>query len=132
MIRKYFAVSGVWWVSAYIFPSRYDVDEILEHLSDIGCEGADFATACDNLLSGKPNGGLCYSKANESVIVIGETTEPAELFNSLVHEITHLSVHIASERGMDLEGEKICYLAGEIAQNLYKSVKGLLCECCNK
>lgn len=132
MIRQFFAVSGVWWVSAYIFPTHNDVDEILTHLADIGCVGADFATACDNLIDNKLNNGLCFSSGNESIMVIGETSSPAQLFNSLTHEITHLAVHIATEKGIDLTSEGLCYLAGEIAQNIYKSVKGLLCECCNK
>ena len=85
-------------VTCYYAVTHYEVEEIMQRLIDIGCEGENLQTAYDNLSSGNLNTGLCYSGDGESVLVISCASSPAQFLNSLVHELHHLASHIASRR----------------------------------
>ena len=64
---------------------------------------------------GKYNTGFTYTNPaiHRAVVAIGPTTSGAEYIDTLVHEIHHLAVSIASELGIDLESESPAYLAGD-------------------
>ncbi len=126
MTRDEIILENGWRVSFYYEATPYNAEEILTHLNDIGCNGETFATACDNLTAKLTNTGLCYSGDGESVVVVGRATSDVQFFNSVVHEMMHLSVHIALALGIDLNGEEICYLAGEIAQKAYPTIREIL------
>ncbi len=123
-----------WQVDCYFAKTCYYVYEILDNIRRIGCSRETMAEAHRNLMSANMNTGLCYSNrpAHRSVLVTSVTTTPQEFLNSLMHEITHLTNHISIECGIDATTEEPCYLAGEIAEQVYPYVKGLLCCKCRK
>lgn len=121
-----------WRVTCYYAVTHYEVEEIMQGLIDVGCEGENLQTAYDNLSSGSLNTGLCYSGKGESVLVISCASSPAQFLNSLVHELHHLASHIASALGYDQKGEEACYIAGETAERMYKVANKFLCEHCRK
>lgn len=53
-----------------------------------------------------------------------------QMLNSIFHESHHLSSMIAKVLGWDLMGEEVCYLSGEIGQQMYPIVSHYLCENC--
>ena len=63
----------------------------------------------------------------ETVSVWAICTSPAMYFNLIVHELHHLSVHIASANKLDLEGEDVCYINGDTAQHLWDLCHPLIC-----
>ena len=123
-----------WLVHAYFHKSFYDVDEIMEHLWDIGCDGSTAQKAYENLRNDSLNMGLCYSNYGhrETVFVIGRTSSADEFFNSFLHECTHLQSHICSALYLEPAGEGIAYAMGEFSKEVYPKISHLLCDCCRK
>lgn len=132
MIRQtiYLERAHGWRVACYYAVTHYEVEEIMQRLIDIGCEGKNLQTAYDNLSSDNLNTGLCYSGNGESVLVISCASSPAQFLNSLVHELHHMASHIASALGYDQKGEEVCYIAGEAAEKMYPVASKFLCEHC--
>ena len=132
MIRQQFDISGYdWKVEVYYAVDAYYTDEIMGRLYDIGCRGDDLQTAYENLSSGKPDTGLTYSNygTRQTVMVIGITSSAAQFQNSYDHERKHLEAHMAAALGIELRGEQLCYLSGEIGQLMFEKAKLMLCDC---
>lgn len=132
MIRQQFQLDRAsgWRVTAYYAVTHYEVDEIMTALERAGCRGEHLQSAYDNLSSGNQNTGLCYSGDGESVLVVSVASSGKEFSNSIFHEVAHLSCHIATALGIDLRGEEVCYLAGEIGQKMHPIIAHYLCEDC--
>lgn len=131
MIRQHFRLDNGWEVFAYYAVSRCFQEEIMDRLYEIGCRDENLRTAYENLTAGKRDTGLTYSnhERGQTVLVISQTSSPEEFMNSFEHETFHLKQHIAKSSGMDLWGEEIAYLSGEIAQKMFPVAKMFLCEC---
>lgn len=126
-----------WVVRVYIRDKtgvyRHEVEELLDALASFGASEKDLERAEKNLSSMLMDGGLTYSSGMRrmSVMVLGKTSSAKEFLNSLVHEVMHASVHIARAMGLDLEGEEMCYVAGDLARELYDGCREYLCCGCN-
>lgn len=133
MIHRSFVLEKYdWRIHSFFVVTHYDVEIIMETLWNVGCDGDNAKRAFNNLSSGSINNGLTYSNPNlkQSVIVIGLSSDASEFCNSFVHEITHLGKHIGRYIGMNPNGEEVCYLCGEIAQELFRACHHLLCDKC--
>ena len=133
MIRvKLYLKKYDWLVHCYIAVDCYYTYEILDKMRRIGASRRIMADAHKNLLACQLDTGLCYSnpELRESVWVTSLTSEPGEFLNSIVHEIRHLQQHIANECGLDNDSEEVCYLCGNIAQELFKHCHFPLCPRC--
>lgn len=119
-------------VHAYYATTQYYVEEILDRLYEIGCRGHNLRRAEENLASGKLNTGLTYysPQHREAVMVIALTSSAAEFFNSLMHELSHLTAYIAKDNGISFTGEEVAYLEGDLAREIFPKTKPLLCDCC--
>lgn len=117
-----------WGIEIFIPVTRCDVSKILFALVSIGCDGDFYLDAFENLTSGRINNGITYSNATarETVCVFARSESAASYFNLITHELHHLAVHIASMNGIDLKGEEVCYINGDVAEDIYPSVRGLL------
>ena len=111
---------------------RYDIDGILGCLYDAGAPGWVIDDAEGLMSAGDYNTGFTYSnpEIRRAVVVVGPTTSGAEYIDTLVHEVHHLAVAIASELGIDLESETPAYLAGDSARALAEAVCELGCGHC--
>ena len=100
----------------------------------IGCNKQDIDDAVNVLDSGDDNRGITFSndKERESIIVIGETSCPAQFSNSFDHEKLHLAMHIARVNNIDPFSEDLAYLAGEIGFQTFPIAKRFLCEHCRE
>ena len=99
-------------------------------LAEAGADDKSLDRAYENLSSGNLNTGLCYSGDGESVLVVSVASCGEQFCNSIFHEVSHLSCHIATALGIDLRGEEVCYLAGEIGQKMHPIIAHYLCESC--
>ena len=72
-----------WEIFAYFAVTKYDVEDIMERLWSIGCNGWQAEEAYKNLTKNKLNSGLTYSSyiKHQSVIVTALTDSPAQFFN---------------------------------------------------
>lgn len=121
------------WVVDFVFATKvYDVQGILSCLYDAGAAGWMMDEAEELMSEGGYNTGFTYANPgiHRAVVVVGPTTSGAEYIDTLVHEIHHLAVAIASELGIDLESETPAYLAGDSARALAEVVCELGCEHC--
>ena len=98
--------------------------------AEAGADGKSLDRAYENLSSGNPNCGICYSGKGESVLVVTVTTNVEEFADSIDHEKHHLAVQIADVLKWNLKGEEVCYLAGEIGRKMHPIVSHYLCENC--
>lgn len=121
-----------WHVTAYYSVSCYWTWEILRELHRLNASKSVLHSAYDNMVSCSLNTGLCFSNEDmrESVLVIAKTSSAAEFFNSFEHEFQHLKGHIATACGLDLNGEDIAYMSGELARDIFPMIQHLLCDCC--
>lgn len=132
MIRQtiYLERAGDWKVTCYYAVTHYEVDEIMRTLAEAGADEKSLERAYDNLSSGNLNTGLCYSGDGESVLVISVASCGEQFCNSVFHEVHHLATQIATTLGINLKGEEVCYLAGEIGQKMHPIIAHYLCENC--
>lgn len=117
-----------WSVTIFLPVKGYHVGVIMRELLSMGISRDNFTDALENLTSGRVNNGLTFSSAEHrrSVSVWVSATSAKEWFNLIVHELHHLSVQIGSMNGLDLEGEGVAYLNGDIAGFLYSFCKPLM------
>lgn len=124
---------GRWSVEFYFAPDGYDMDVLLDRLYDFGAGAPVMRQAMGLMESGKVNTGFTFSNPYEHValVAIGPTSSGEEFQDTLIHEIHHLAVAIASELGIDLESETPAYIAGDSARALAGVVCELGCSKCN-
>ena len=135
MITQEFIVDKVYWkVYVYYDVTPKDVIEIVTKLQEIKLPKSYITSAYTTLVSNKLNQGLTEtnSKLKTSVIVFTKTTNASQFVNSFVHEIGHLSNHIARTYNLDLNGEEVQYIAGDIAQQMFKRCHTLMCDYCRE
>ena len=121
------------WIVDFLFAEKeYDIEEVLSMLYEMGAS-YDVLTMCKDLMQdGGDNTGFTYTDQElfNALVVIGPTSSGAEYIDTLVHEIHHLAVAIASKLNIDLEGETPAYLAGDAARELADIVCRMGCTCC--
>lgn len=135
MIKQEFIVDKVYWkVYVYYDVTPKDAIEIVTKLQEIKLPKSYITSAYTTLVSNKLNQGLTEtnSKLKTSIVVFTKTTNASQFVNSFVHEIGHLSNHIARTYNLNLNGEKVQYIAGDIAQQMFKRCHTLMCDCCRE
>lgn len=123
-----------WRVRVFYVVDLIPIDFIIDELYGIGCNTVDVNSAIKVLDSGEDNRGITFSNDinRESIIVIGETSCPAQFSNSFDHEKLHLAMHIARVDKIDPFSEELAYLAGEIGLQTFPVAKRFLCEHCRE
>lgn len=88
-----------------------------------------FNKAChDSIAKGELNTGFtCTNKlTRQTLICINKCSSLDEFINTVSHEIRHLESHIATVYNLDEKGEEVCYLIGEITEEMFDTFKKLL------
>ena len=124
---------GRWHVEFFFCPDGYDEDVLLDCLYDFGASGKIMREVMSLMETREPNMGFTFSNPVEhlAIVAIGPTSSGAEFQDTLVHEVHHLAVAIASELGIDLESESPAYIAGDSARALADVVCELGCRVCH-
>lgn len=133
MIRKEIYIpEAEWLVHMYFALDTFYIDDIMENLYHIGCDGERARRAYENMIADKKNTGFTYSnyRNRESVMVVSKTTSASEMFNTTIHELVHLASHIAHACDYEPTGETIAYIIGDLAKEIYPDISHLLCEEC--
>lgn len=123
------------WVVDFLFSADgYDEDGIVACLEDAGASAPIVEQAMGLMSECDFDCGFTFSNPAErrAVVLIGPTSSGAEFIDTLVHEVHHLAVAIASELGIDLESESPAYIAGDSARELAEVVCVLGCTDCRK
>lgn len=132
--RRLYIESYDWELFLYVAVSRYDSDKILRMMEEVDASDRLIDRIRKNLLSGKLNSGFTFSnkRTKQSVMVVGLTSSAKEEFNSISHELRHLTDDIAQTYGIKMCGERVAYLTGDIAERIFPIVSDLLCCRCHQ
>lgn len=132
MIRRDLQI-GRWNVEFYFCPDGYDIRAIIGRMFHYDAPEEKMMRALDLMENGGPDKGFTFSNPFERVamVVIGPTSDGSEFLDSIVHELHHLAVHIASSLGIDLKGESPAYMAGDSARDLADVICMLGCRRCS-
>ena len=123
-----------WNVRVYFAVTCYHTDSIIKSLNDIQCPAELMDHIRDNLLKCDMDTGFTYSnkKLRRTVMIVGLASSPAEFLNSFEHELRHLVDDIASTHSMDMAGEEVAYLTGDINTALWSDIHRFTCCKCDK
>ena len=134
MIRQGFTIGDRdWWIMAfYNIKTEEDYDEVEDALIAAGQKPAYAQNVVNELLW--PNTGYTYTRFGDhlSIICISGATSYEEMYDTVQHELKHVTEHLSSYYGMDPKSEKAAYLQGEIARNMYKAVALSVCPKCGQ
>lgn len=121
-----------WKVRLYFAVTDYYIDDIVESLHSIDCPDKIMRRVEEKMSARQLDTGFTYSnpRLRRSVLVVGLTSSPAEFFNSFTHEIRHLVDDIAKTVGLEIAGEDVAYLTGDVSMDLWSYVhKFICCKC---
>lgn len=121
-----------WWVMVLCgIKTEADLDKTYGSILSAGA-GRERADTALSVLS-EPNSGYIFTDGTKcfSLIAISKATSYAELFNTVTHEINHLTAHICERFGYPTDGEKSAYVQGEIGEGMYPVIAEAICPKCN-
>lgn len=132
MIQQGFKVGNNKWyvMCAYEIKTKQDEEKVVDLLVSSGYPEEEVGGVL-NLLCGT-NSGFTFSDLNQqvSVVITGPSSCPAELYDTVQHELKHVVEHISDYYDIDPKSEDSAYLQGEIAKNMFLAVAPLLCPNC--
>lgn len=135
MITKTFYIpQHDWTFLVYIAMSCYWTGEIIRHLWRLGASDDILHEAARNMQCGRLNNGLTYASldARETLVVVGQTTTAAELFNSVVHELDHAGEFTFPLLRITPGTEEAAYFKGGVAREIFPLIQPYLCDCCRR
>ena len=120
-----------WKVYVYYDTTPKDAREVINKIYRLGCSEEGILRTYEQLSSGILNNGFTYSNRvlRQSVMSLGRASSFAQFLNSFVHELHHLVTHISTTIGLDLQGEDICYMSGDLAQKMYPILLHYISRC---
>lgn len=133
MVRQHIHIHRYRWdVIVYYESTARDAPYIMRELEEIGVDDNTYWKAARNLDDGLSDTGLTYTNMDErvTVIVLSHTSSKAEFANTWFHEVFHCAVHIATANGLDIYGEAVAYVGGELAREMQPIAARLMCPTC--
>lgn len=64
-----------------------------------------------------------------TIMAVGKASSPEQLFDSIEHEVKHVTEHIGEYYGVNPKSEESAYLQGEIGRLLFTATSLVLCHC---
>lgn len=133
MIRQYVYIPRYdWEVIAYYESDSHNAGEILSEIEASGADDYTYNRALNNLRGGLVDTGLTYSNTGErrTIIVMSQASSRAEFANTWFHELIHAANHIGAANGLDVQGEAVAYVGGELARAMQPVAALLMCPRC--
>lgn len=133
MIRQGFHIGNRnWWVMVYYDVKPENLTEIEGVLLASRLTKQQTAEALDNLQH--PNTGYTLTDYNgkNSVMIISHTTSAEQMFDSIVHELKHLTEHISNYFNLDPKEELTAYLQGEVGRQMFPAAAMVMCPHCHQ
>lgn len=131
MTERRFNINN-WEVTFLVYVINYDINRILALLRQLNAPANILIRITENCRRNEKNVGFTYSNKTErkSIVVIGRTSNGAQFLNTYSHELRHLVDDIADVDDMDIAGEPVAYLTGDICNFMSDIICRMSCECC--
>ena len=123
------------WKIVFLFAfEEEDLDSVVEVLRWAHAPEYRIFRVEDKVRRGGLDTGFCFSNPRwrRTVFAIGLSSSGPEVLDSVVHEIIHITQHIAQEDDLDPYGEDVAYLGGDISRAISDVVCELSCPHCNR
>lgn len=120
-----------WTLYIHYAVTCYHKQIIMNELMDVNAPIHLMGRVEKNIDKCDMNTGFTYSncKQRETVTVIGLHSSCAQFLNSLEHELRHLVDDIAKTYDLDMGGEDVAYLTGDINEMIIEDVQQFICDC---
>lgn len=131
MIGQYFTIPEYnWEVEVYYGIEKYDINFCIRKLRKYTTQTNVYKECIKTLNTNKKNRGFTYTsyRFNKSVIFIGVPSSTGELLNTITHEANHLKSHIATYYNLNEKDEEVCYIIGDIAEQMSNTFIQLICN----
>lgn len=122
-----------WWVMGFLgVDTDRDLSKTYGTLLASGCTERKAQEACEVL--SHPDTGYTYTDfgTHTSLMFVSKTTSAEQMFDSILHEVKHLTEHISEYYGLNPKEEMSAYLQGELGRKLFPSAAIVLCPHCNE
>lgn len=118
----------------FVVDGRNDTPAVMACLYDYGADDATAMQAFKIMDEGAENCGFTASnqERRRALSWIGPQSEGKQWINTSVHEIVHVAVAIAAEKGIDPFSEEFAYLCGDITQEIADILCDLACDRCRE
>lgn len=119
-----------WSVRVYYNTTYRNTTSIVHYLVDNYYSDDTIDAVYSSLTTMGYNSGMTIVNKGRrlATLVISKATSPSEFFNTLVHELNHLSDFIAEELGISPTGETISYMIGNIGMLMFPKAGKFLCH----
>ena len=122
------------WVIDVLFAVRYyDIAGVVSCLREINAPRDVIDRSIEIMEECEDDKGFTFANPHmmRAVSVIGPSSSGEEFVNTLVHEIHHVAVAIASGLGIDLESETPAYISGNATMEFVDLICELGCSRCH-
>lgn len=121
-----------WDVRAYYGVEDKDFMSILEYLDYHGFDHILIGELQQSLLRHSTLGMTVVNMRDKLAVIIVMEQEPIEFFNTLVHELNHVTDYIAEYWNIPTKGEEVSYMIGDLGMMLFHTASRYLCSNCIK
>lgn len=121
-----------WWIMGFLdIKGEKDLSKTYGTLLASGCPDYKAQEAC--MILSRENTGYTYTDfdAHTSLLFVSRATSAEQMFDSILHEVKHLTEHISEYYGLNPKEELSAYLQGELGRKLFPAASIVLCPHCN-
>ncbi len=121
-----------WWIMASLDVREKDLGDIYKTLLACGCPDNEAQKAC--MVLARMDSGYTYTdlEGQYTLMFASQATSAEEMFDTIIHELKHVTEHISSFYGVYPKSERAAYLQGEIARKLFPGVAMAVCPKCHE
>lgn len=107
-----------WDITIYYTVDDTQKEEIINKLTEIGCDDETMRSIKRNLDKAGLDTGFTYSNYPKccSIVVIHKASSVGEFINTFEHEKNHLEMHICEALDINPYSEKAAHMSGDLAQ----------------
>lgn len=132
MIRQRFYIGRRDWEIElfYDIVGERDLEVIYPFLLRYGSDDSEAMRTC--MILSKKNTGctLTNFRKKKSLVLISEAENNEQIYDTIQHELKHVTEHISEYYGVEPTSEESAYLQGEIARKMYEAIPLLICPKC--
>lgn len=133
MIGQHFNIPKYDWdIEVYYDVNKYDINFCIKKLKRLTTKTKTYKECYETLYTNKLNRAYVYSSYNRklSIVFIGEHSSTGEFINTITHEANHIKSHIATYYDIDEKEEEVCYMIGNIVEEMSETFIRFICNKC--